>query len=105
MFALLARRQREGTLTANNVFLLQNEFSLHVEGEYLIVPLDEAVITRARNLVTRYPLRTLDAIQLACAIEATTILSELMAFVSGDNNLLTAAAAEGFVTDNPYAHP
>jgi predicted nucleic acid-binding protein len=105
MFSLLARRQREGTLSATTVGALQIQFLLHAEKDYLIYPQDDAVVARARSLVAKYPLRALDAIQLASAGEAAITLSEPMTFVSADNNLLTAAAGEGFITDNPLAHP
>jgi hypothetical protein len=47
----------------------------------------------------------LDAIQLACAIQAQKLLMVKMTFVSADNNLLSAALSEGFATDNPNLHP
>jgi predicted nucleic acid-binding protein len=77
----------------------------HVKSEYLALPLDDPVLVRARDLVTRYPVRTLDAIQLASALEASITLGESMTFISGDNTLLSTAAVLGFTTDNPYAHP
>jgi predicted nucleic acid-binding protein len=105
MFSLLARRQRDGTLSAANVTTLQSQFLLHAQNEYLIYPQDDAVVARARALVIKHPLRALDAIQLASAVEASATLREAMTFVSADNNLLGVAAAEGFITDNPLAHP
>jgi predicted nucleic acid-binding protein len=105
MFSLPARRQREGTLAAANVATLRNNFLLHTEKEYLVYPQDNAVVARARGLTMRYPLRALDAIQLASAGEASTALNEAMTFISADNNLLSAAAIEGFIIDNPLAHP
>jgi hypothetical protein len=73
--------------------------------EYITVALDDPVLQRASDLLTKYLLRSLDALQLACAIEATRVLGEPHIFVCSDNNLLTAAVAEGFTTDNPLAHP
>lgn len=104
-FSTLARRQREGTLTAVNALVLQNSFLQHSESDYLSVPLEKVILDQARLLITRYPLRSLDAIQLAGAIEAVNLLNEPITFVSGDNNLLNAAASEGFLTDNPNLHP
>ncbi len=78
---------------------------IHLEREYLAVPLDASVLVTARQLVGKYPLRTLDAIQLACALRAVTLLSEPMTFVCADARLLSAAGGEGFATDNPLAHP
>ena len=105
MFSLLARRQREGSLSAPNTGILQGNFLLHCEREYLVTPLDSGVLRLARQLVDKHPLRTLDAIQLASALHVVNILNEPMTFISGDKNLLSAAAAEGFVTDDPNSHP
>ncbi len=105
MPSLFARRRREGTLSTTNVQILKANFLFHVEMEYLNVPLDYLLLTLAGDLVDKYPLRALDAIQLASAIRATRMLGEAMTFVSADHNLLTAAAAEGFAIDDPNAHP
>jgi predicted nucleic acid-binding protein len=105
MFSMFARRQREGKLTSVSIASLRIDFLLHVEQEYLTVLLDSAIVRQAQTLLTTYSLRTLDAIQLACALQAVSTLGISMTFVSADNNLLAAAHAEGFVTDNPLDHP
>ncbi|MEP7286201.1 MAG: type II toxin-antitoxin system VapC family toxin [Chloroflexota bacterium] len=101
----LARKQRFGQIAPADALQRRTDFLLHVEKLYLTVPLDEAVLQRANDLIGKYPLRSLDALQLACAVEATTTLGEPNIFVCSDNNLLAAAAAEGFATDNPLDHP
>jgi hypothetical protein len=63
------------------------------------------ILYSARQLVRKYPLRTLDAIQLACALRSSVVLKRAIVFVSADNNLLAAAVAEGFKIDNPNLHP
>lgn len=105
MSSLLARRVREGTLPQPSATLLVNVFLLHTESEYVSVPLDSHVLVQARALVGRHPLRTLDAIQLASAQRASTILGEPITFITSDRNLLAAASAEGLPTDDPLAYP
>jgi uncharacterized protein len=105
MLSAFARLLRTGSLSISDITSLRNNFLHHAETEYVVVPLDTTVVRQARNLVTSHPLRTLDAVQLACALKALAILSEPMTFVSGDNVLLATTSAEGFVTDNPYNHP
>jgi hypothetical protein len=56
------------------------------------VPLDAPVLAAARVLVGKYPLRALDAIQLACAQWEVRLLKEPMTFDCADNRLLSAAA-------------
>ncbi len=105
MFSLLNRHVTEKKLIASRAIRLGNGFLLDVEAEYLAVPLDAPVLATARTLVGKYPLRTLDAIQLACAMRASALLAEPMTFVCADTRLLSAATGEGFATDNPLAHP
>lgn len=105
MFSLLQKRLRQGQLSAANIGILQNDFLAHAEKEYLSVALTDAILNRARNLVTQHKLRTLDAIQLASALDATASLGEPITFVAGDVDLLAAARAEGLATDDPNLHP
>ncbi|MDZ4766916.1 MAG: hypothetical protein SGI73_20445 [Chloroflexota bacterium] len=56
-------------------------------------------------MTERYPLRTLDALQLASALVATNFLPDAPIFISADLKLLAAASAEGLPTDDPNAHP
>jgi hypothetical protein len=55
-------------------------------------------------LLNRYPLRTLDAIQLASAQHAAAVLEESITFVTSDKTLLSAAGGEGLVIDDPNEH-
>lgn len=105
MSSLLARRTREGSLPAETAAALVAGFLLHADTEYLVLPLDATVLTTARALVGRFPLRTLDAIQFASALMARSTLREPITFVSSDTHLLAAAAAEGFATEDPLVHP
>jgi predicted nucleic acid-binding protein len=101
----LARKQRLAQISAADAAQHRMDFLADVETLYLTVPLEEVVLRQASDLVGRYPLRTLDAVQLACALAGTAILGEPLTFVCADNNLLNAAAGEGLATDNPLAHP
>jgi hypothetical protein len=76
-----------------------------VDKEYLTIALDDPVLTLSRHFVSKHVLRSLDAIQLACALQAMNLLREPMIFVGSDNRLLTAASAEGLTTENPLLHP
>jgi len=105
MIALLARQVRDGKLSVANETILSSVFLVHVEKRYISVQLDAAVLAPARTMARKHALRTLDAIQLSCALRAVALLNEPMTFISGDNKLLAAASAEGFAIDNPYLHP
>lgn len=103
--SLLARRQREGSLSTANMSVLAGNFQVHMMHEYLVVPLESAIITNARHLVLQYPLRALDAIQLACAKHIAHLLPTQLSFISADQRLLSAARLEGFPSDNPNNYP
>jgi uncharacterized protein len=105
MFSLFARREREGTLSPTLAAVMRQDYLAHVQNEYLSIGMNDNVLVQARDLVTRYLLRPPDAIQLASAIYGTNWLGEPMVFVCADQNLLFAAAGEGFTTDNPNGHP
>jgi len=84
---------------------LRGDFLLHVEREYLVISLDTDILVQASRLVAAHPLRTLDALQLASALEAMRALGRPPTFVSADRHLLAAATAVGLPTDDPHAHP
>lgn len=104
-FSRLARRQRMSQLTSANARILQNRFLVDYRREYIALPLERSLLIHARWLLVRYPLRSLDAIQLAGATGAFRTLGAPITFVSADLNLLNAAVSEGFITDNPNLHP
>lgn len=104
-FSLVSRRIREGKLSSSDASQLRQAFLAHHQVDYFSIPVDKSILTQARNLVTKYPLRPPDAIQLACALEAAQALNVPITFLCADNDLLSAAVAEGFTVDNPNLHP
>lgn len=68
---------------------------------YVRVDLLDEVLLLARDLIRRHPLRGLDAIHLASAINLERALEEEVTFVAADNRLLQAAKGEGLGTLNP----
>jgi hypothetical protein len=104
MSTLLARRTRENSISAVRAARIHTAFLGHIDREYLIIDIRRNVIVKSANLVNHRPLRSLDAIQLAWALYARDLLEENFTFVSADNNLLKAAADEGFEIDSPLNH-
>ena len=105
IFSTFERRAREKTVTFPNLLILQTAFITDYETKFLSVELEKPTLIQARNLVTKYPLRPPDAIQLACVIEARQTLNVPITFLCADNGLLSAAVTEGFAVDNPNLHP
>lgn len=104
MVSLLMRREREGAILKTVRIRVQNSFLRHASNQYQVIELNNPVLKEARDLLTKYELRSLDALQLASAIQVARIISIKPTFISADTRLLDAAA-EGFATDNPNAHP
>ena len=73
-----------------------------------LLAVSQVVIDLATDLATRHPLRAYDAINLATMLDWTNDLAQAglpaPIFVSSDENLLTAARAEGLTAENPSEH-
>jgi uncharacterized protein len=68
------------------------------------VSLSDALIDHAAMLARTHALRGYDAVQLAAALEIQSQIPTL-ALISADQELNTAAAAEGLAVDDPNTHP
>jgi predicted nucleic acid-binding protein len=105
----LARREREGSLSATERARLLSTFEAHCAARYRLVPTEHHVVDHAVDLIGHHRLRAYDAIQLATAIVVSRSLLQYglpsLSFVSADNELLLAAGAEGLATENPNLHP
>lgn len=49
--SVIARREQEGFITLKNRITMLDDFLLHVEQEYLVIPLDDPLLEQARNLL------------------------------------------------------
>ncbi len=108
MRSALSRRLRDRILSPAEYAQLLNAFRNDGQTQYQFFPLNQAVIETASDLIERHALRTLDALQLATALLTRQFLiarglPDVM-FVSADDRLLIAAAAEGLAADNPNHH-
>ena len=102
--ATLARLQRGGFLSQSSHRRLHADFLQHVDQEYVITLLRSPVLDLANELVQRHPLRALDAIHLASALDLARISGTKPLLIAADFRLLAAASIEGFLTDDPNNH-
>jgi predicted nucleic acid-binding protein len=93
----LARLQREGALTQDEVGIGLKRLRQFAAGWHEIDPRDEVRETAARFLRV-HPLRAADALQLAAAFVAAGGRPPSLDFVVLDERLATAAQKEGFAT-------
>lgn len=102
--AALAARHRAQTITQAERDLLVALLLRHFDTEYQIIPVTPILIGTAVELTQGHRLRGYDAVQLAAALAAATVLPDLV-FVAADNDLLAAARANGLAAENPNQHP
>ena len=109
VLSALQRKVRAGLLTAAEALRLAHRVTTHFTWRYRLLTITPGVLTQACALVQAYPLRAFDALHLACALAVRQRLQQHGApglpFVAADAALLAAAAAEGFLVDNPLLHP
>ena len=108
VLSALARRQREASLTPDDVTRAALAFRYDLDMQYQVAELDRALTEAAGELVTRHPLRAYDAVQLASALRVQSELvrtrAPALTFLSADDRLVAIAQAEGLLTDNPNRH-
>ena len=108
MFSLIARREFQQDISLTSANRRRQAFLYHAANDYDVIQVTHQTFIQSRDLVTRHAafgLRTLDALQLACALTARNVIGHSIDFISADAKLLKAAAAEGFTTDDPNLHP
>lgn len=105
----LARRQREGSLSPEQVAKALRAFRFDWNTQFRVVDLDQPLAELAGQLLARHPLRAYDAVQMASALRIhpsfSSSRSTSLTFVAADDRLLGAAEAEGLQVDNPNHHP
>jgi len=106
--AALGVKYRQSVLTAQIRDALLRDLQRDGRDQYWLVDVDQNMVTDAIALIRRQKLRGYDAIHLACALflEQTLLRQDLpgLTLLSADQDLLTAAQAEGILTDNPNLH-
>ena len=89
LMSALNRKQREGLITEESYLNLKREILKDIE-DTDIINLTPSVLRKATELLENNPLRSLDAIHLACALEWKAGL-----FVSSDERQMAAAIKSG----------
>ena len=93
--AAVARREREGALTATQAGTVLGRLRALAAEWQEILP-GESVRTTAERLLRMHPVRSADSLQLAAAIVAAEAEPVALEFVSLDARLTEAASREGF---------
>lgn len=104
----MARRRKGLSLSQLKAHRAIFRFQRDFRKRFVEIPLKSQLIEDAMAIADRYELRGYDAVQLASAIDTNRLrlsrnLSPII-FISADNNLNSAAIAEGLTVENPNNH-
>jgi uncharacterized protein len=108
MTSAFYRQHRGGHISIEELSFLLRSYGVHSHKEYLLVPYSESLINLAEALISRHPLRALDAVQLASALELRGALpsdAPPLIFVSADDRLVTTGRREHLQVENPESFP
>lgn len=109
VFSAFARRQREGSLSSDELDIIVQKFRNDFATQYQVIEVDQILFESAGELVIQYPLRAYDAIQLASALRLQYNLAQTtniqLIFMTADVRLINIAQSESLVTDNPNNYP
>lgn len=105
----LARRRKGNRLSPTETAKAIKRFEKHFNRRYGKVNITSDLITSAMKLADKHSLRGYDAVQLTAALEVEAEIKSVgssgLIFVSADNDLNTAAQAEGLTIENPNNYP
>jgi len=105
----IARRRKGGSLTAAAAATAIARLSHEVRHDYILLGISDPLIVEALMLADRHELRAYDALHLAAAIDLNRSRAAwaqpALTLVSADLELNAAAIANGFVVEDPNAHP
>jgi uncharacterized protein len=101
--AAIVRRDRESKQALQNILPALANLDNDIRREFRVLEFSHPLISRAIALSKAHALRAADAIQLAAALAARAELPEAVEYflVSADDELNTAATAEGSQVENP----
>jgi hypothetical protein len=95
-------------LSAEELTLVLQAYTGHSHKEYALIPYSETLLNTAGAPIARHPLRALDAIQLAAALNLRSTFpagAQPLTFLSADDRLIAVARHEHLLNDNPNDHP
>ena len=108
VLSALARRQREGSLSASDVDGIIQDFRIDLATQYQVLEMSQTLCEVAGQLLLTYPMRAYDAVQLASVLQIqlafASVTSISLVFLTADERLIGIAQTEGLLSDNPNHH-
>jgi predicted nucleic acid-binding protein len=107
--AAFAGKLRGAHITPAQYDSARTDLTTDARDEYVLATINRTVVDEAIELTAKHRLRGYDVVHLACALTLNRALVAYrlpsLMFISADDDLLKAAAAEGLSTDDPNRHP
>jgi hypothetical protein len=108
ILAALYLKVRTGEVTVAQAQQAEQAFRSELGSQFRLIAATPAILDHAMDLVAKHPLRAYDAVQLASALhlrsQCVALAMPAPTFVSADQELNRAAAAEGLAIDDPNPH-
>lgn len=109
VIAAVTRRGKGGQLAGQSALPLLTAFRHDAAHQYNILEITPVLLADAEQLAESHGLRAYDAVQLAVAMALHRMRSASglspATFISADQELNSAATAEGLAVDDPRLHP
>lgn len=109
VISAFARRVKGNSLSPADYLSSSQQFKADFANDFRVIELTPKLLTEAVGMVESYSLRGYDAVQLAASLQLSRELAALkfnpLIFVSADNELNSAAQAEGLQIENPNNYP
>ena len=103
------QKVRAAQLSLTDAQQAEQSFRSELGTHFHVVAITSAILDRAMDLVSVHPLRAYDTVQLSTALflqtQSTPLGLPSLTFISADQALNQAAAAEGLLVDDPNHHP
>jgi predicted nucleic acid-binding protein len=107
--AALTRRSKGGGLSPADASKALAQFRADFAGRLLVIEITPPLLDHAERLAEKHALRAYDAVQLAALFAMDQHRKHYalppLTLMCADAELLAAAVAEGFTTDDPNLHP
>jgi len=94
------RKHNRGDVTESEMQQLLSVFFREALDEFVIIPLEESLLTFSFDLVLEDDLRTLDSLQLSAGLSITEEMSDIQ-FATADTDLADVARERGLATVVP----
>ena len=110
--AALAVIARVGRISRRQLEAFWGKFTYDLLARYEFLPTHRTILNRAAELCQKHPLRGFDAIHLASGLQLQETMGQQgeegqelsSTYVTSDDQLISAAQAEGLSIDNPFWH-